>query len=219
MNFEGIFLKFGRDSDITQLQKQGLVYCNTVNYFKDLEGDEMRADELETSNFIGTKKDIILEIWPFDNPKAITRIATTKVVGNIVSPFGNLFCMYTLDLTKVQQEEKFFFDKRLNKKSESCLIIKNVNEFLERLHIALDKNKYSWEHHLVEYKDFSDYYGNRTIFQKDKLYEYQNEFRLFIHNNKSEVIKVELGDISDISIKLSSSFVNTGFFTKRAVNF
>ena len=215
MSFQGIFLKFGKESDIDQLQKLGLVYCNTVKYFKELEDDEMRSDELETSDFIGTRKDLILQIWPQDKPNSITRIALNRIVSHIESPFGNLYCMYSLEMANILEDDKFKIDTRLKKKSESFLIIKDVPEFINRLHKHLDKQQYSWEHHMVEYIDFSDFYGKRTIFQKDKQYDYQNEFRVFIRNDKHDVIKVEIGDISDISIKFPSSILDTAYFTKR----
>jgi hypothetical protein len=214
MNFQGIFLKFGRDCDITQLQEQGLVYCNTVNFFKDLVDDDMRGDEFETATLIGTRQDLVLEIWPVDKPTEITRIATSKLVNHVTSPVGNLYCLYAVDATKMILGEKFYIDERLKEKSESFLIIKDVPTFLRRLHTALDKMKYYWEHHMVEYVDFSNYYGERTNFQKNKMYEYQNEFRVFIQNDKFEIIQVEIGNISDISIKLSSSILDKAFFIK-----
>ena len=217
MDFQEVFLKFGKDCDITQLQNQGLVYCNTVNYFKDLEGDEMRGDEFETATVIGTRKDLILEIWPVDKSAAKTRIATSKIVHHRTSPFGNLYCMYSLNMSKFSEGEKFYIDDRMKKDSEAFLIIKDVPSFLERLHTAVDKKKLYWEHHMVEYLDFSDYYGERTFFQKDKMFKYQNEFRLFIQNDRFDVIQVELGDISDISIKLPTSRLDTGFFVKQTI--
>lgn len=218
MGFNGIFLKFGQDSHITQLQKEGLIYCNSVHYFKDLQNDEMRADEFETANFIGTRDDIMLEIWPVDNPEKITRIATNKILKQITSPFGNLFSLYSLDMSMMEKNEEIRIDTRLKNKSDAFLMIKDVPQFLKRLKKALDERGGYWEHHMVEYIDFSNYYGERTFFQKDKTYEYQKEFRLFIEHAKDEPISISIGDISDISIKFSCSILGKAFFVKKGGN-
>src|SRR3954468_10777084 len=67
MDFEGIFIKFGTVNNIKQLQKEGLVYCNTLKYFSTLK-DFVQGDELETAWLIDNSKNSIFEITPLDSP-------------------------------------------------------------------------------------------------------------------------------------------------------
>jgi hypothetical protein len=178
----------------------------------------MRADEFETADFISTRDDIKFEIWPVDNPEKITRIKAKKILKQINSPIGNLFCLYSLDMSMMEENKEIRIDARLKKNSDAFLIIKDVPQFLQRLRKALDEKGGYWEHHMVEYIDFSNYYGERTFFQKDKTYEYQNEFRLFIEHGKDEPISISVGDISDISIKFSCSILDKAVFVKSSNN-
>jgi len=215
MSFSGIFIKFGEALHINQLQERGLIYCNSFHYFKNLQNDAMRADEFETADFIATRDDVILEIWPLDNPEKITKIKTSKLLKQITSPFGNLFCLYSLDMTEMKEGDKIIIDAKLIQNNDTFLIIKDAPQFLTRLKNGLEKRGGYWEHHVVEYIDFSNYYGERSFFQKDKSLNYQQEFRVMLGNSKDEPISFEIGDISDISIKGSTSVLDRAFFVKK----
>ena len=199
MDFDGIFIKFGKENHIKDLQKNGIVYCSTIQSFAKMD-DFVQGDELEKAWLIDNSKSSLLQIKPIDAPdsKFIT-IKLNKLIGNCEGPFGNLFCLYSLNMLEMRIDEKRLLPPKLLKKYDSYLVIKNIDAFLERLHVALDAKKLCWEHHPIEYKDFSSIKSEKTIFQKDKLYEYQQEFRLFIHNNEEKEIILELGDLSDIS--------------------
>lgn len=199
MDFNGIFIKFGEENHIKDLQQNGLVYCSTIQSFAKMD-DFVQGDELEKAWLIDNSKGSLLQIKPIDDPdsKFIT-IKLNKLIGNREGPFGNLFCLYSLNMLEMQIGEKRLLPPKLLKKYESYLVIKNIDAFLERLHVTLDAKKLCWEHHLIEYKDFSTINAEKTIFQKDKLYEYQQEFRLFIQNNEEKEIILKLGDLSDIS--------------------
>lgn len=38
--FVGLFIKFGEKENIEQLQKEGLLYCNPIEFFKNCENKE-----------------------------------------------------------------------------------------------------------------------------------------------------------------------------------
>jgi hypothetical protein len=90
------FIKFGTVNNIKQLQKEGLVYCNTLKYFSTLK-DFVQGDELETAWLIDNSKNSIFEITPLDSPaRKPLNFKFSKLIGNRTDPFGNLFCLYAL---------------------------------------------------------------------------------------------------------------------------
>lgn len=209
MNFNGFFVKFGAENHIMQLRKEGLLYCRTVHEFAKIEDDSLRGDKLEIAYRLNNAEDSILQIKPVNAPDSdFTKIKLIKYAETISNQFGNLFCLHAINYNDLKEDVPFNFDKR-NKEFGSHFIMINFYEFIKRLHIALDKLNYRWKHNLVEYKDFSKYKGEKTVFQKDKTYEYQKEFRLFIENKIDQHIKIYIGDISDISIIYSSSYIDT----------
>ncbi len=199
MKFNGIFIKFGDFAHIETLQKQGLVFCNTLDYFIK-NTDEVQGDKLEGAYKIDYSKKSIIHLNSINRQNHFNiSIKITKLVKRINNPTENLFCLYSLNMLKMRNNEKWFIPKKLLKKYESFLIIKDVDIFLSRLQSELKKRQFKWEHHLVDYKDFSNKVSTKNIFQKDMQYDYQKEFRLFIENNNHEIIKLYIGDISDIS--------------------
>ena len=103
----------------------------------------------------------------------------------------------------------FKLDTRNKEFGDCFLIIKDTWEFLRRLKSTLQISDTKFSYDMVEYIDFSKYKGKKTIFQKDILYQFQKEFRLFISNHINEPIEIRIGDISDISILYESRTIDT----------
>ncbi len=196
------------------MQKEGHVFCNTIKYFSTLD-DFVQGDELEKAWLVDNSKDSILQIKPVDAPDSeYINIKLSKLLMNREDPFGNLFCLYSLNMLEMEYGEKWMIPQKLLEKYEAYLIITNVDAFLERLHKALDTRKLCWEHHLIEYKDFSNVKTEKTIFQKDKTYDYQKEFRLFIHHDEEKEIELMLGDLSDITHVQTTENSDKKYFIK-----
>ena len=101
---------------------------------------------------------------------------------------------------------------------DSVLIIKNADEFFNRVKDALLANNIGYS------RDFVSYYGFNNVdhlkqIQKDNLriafwkrqkYEYQQEYRLVAHTEVDDYLCVEIGDISDITeIMKTEQLLNT----------
>jgi hypothetical protein len=212
MKFAGVFIKFGNKNHLLQLQKKGLLYCNTVTFFSQLENDKVRGDKLETAVELDYIENGILEIKPKDiqNAKTLSfSIKEAKFISSRADPFGNLFCLHAINVLDKKPNEIFKIDPRNKAFGDYFLLITNTKEFLERLKAGLNTYNYDYSYDMVEYLDFSKYKGRRTIFQKDMINEYQAEFRLFIYNKSSEAIQIEIGDISDISILYNSDTIDS----------
>lgn len=98
------------------------------------------------------------------------------------------------------------------------MIIKNADEFFNRVKDALLANNIGYS------RDFVSYYGFNNVdhlkqIQKDNLriafwkrqkYEYQQEYRLVAHTEVDDYLCVEIGDISDITeIMKTKQLLNT----------
>lgn len=111
--------------------------------------------------------------------------------------YSHLYCLYAIPNVI---DDTYKIDSKMLKFGESALIITKPLEFLERLIGKIESN-YDMDH--VSYYDNCPMVnGKYEIFQKQKTFEYQNEFR--IAANLIEDNSVFIGDITDISILLDS---------------
>ncbi len=92
------------------------------------------------------------------------------------------------------------FDPRAKGFGNHFLFIKDPHEFLKRTRNAIKKSNHRFSCSMVQYLDFSEYTGKKTVFQKDIKYTVQKEFRIFIENTSGKPIAIEIGDLSDISV-------------------
>ena len=110
------------------------------------------------------------------------------------------------------------FNTKMPSFGDSVLIIKNADEFFNRVKDALLANNIGYS------RDFVSYYGFNNVdhlkqIQKDNLriafwkrqkYEYQQEYRLVAHTEVDDYLCVEIGDISDITeIMKTKQLLNT----------
>jgi hypothetical protein len=121
--------------------------------------------------------------------------------GRIVQPFGNVFCLYAVNLLNKPFGELFNVDSKVKGFGDYFLIINDTRTFLKRLKTALDaKGIKNFETGMVAYKDFSKYTGKKTVFEKDIKFAYQQEWRLFVANKNDEPVKIEIGSLEDIAL-------------------
>ena len=182
----GILFKTGKHEHIVDLQRNGAVYLNTLEYFRKIEDNEIRGDSSEGATEIHQIKKLqlfikdkfIAEALPDSN-------AQLKVFNQDL--FGNIFSLYAIN--KDHLLPKFEVDKRLLKFGEKTLIIKNGFEFSQRLVEAFKAMGYSYKLGMVKYYDKDKYSGKIDVFSKPSILDYQYEFRYFINNKKNEPVK------------------------------
>jgi len=212
MEFCGIFIKFGTKEHLLKLQKDGLLHCRPLNYFKDIEDNNLRGDKFETVVELIYIKNPLLQIKPASDPSAEYKsipITKAQIVYYRTDDFGNLFCLHAINVLEKEEGEIFSIDKRNKKFGDHFLMITDTSEFIERLQKSLLENNLNYEHDLVKYFELAKYKGKKTVFNKDMIYEYQKEFRLFIHNTTNQIIEFKIGDLSDISVLYPSTIADT----------
>ncbi|WP_286709613.1 MULTISPECIES: hypothetical protein [Sphingobacterium] len=198
-----ILIKIGRKEDLVKLQQLGQVYFGTFEGYRTQEKEDIdldqtdfyRRDSLEglERRFSGSGS---IRFKSKDQKDVTINIPEMKL-NLFQNKYSHLYCLYAIPNVI---DDTYKIDSKMLKFGESALIITKPLEFLERLIGKIESN-YDMDH--VSYYDNCPMVnGKYEIFQKQKTFEYQNEFR--IAANLIEDNSVFIGDITDISILLDS---------------
>ncbi|MGE5107917.1 MAG: hypothetical protein ACM3H8_10255 [Sphingobacteriales bacterium] len=206
-----LFIKFGQKNHLLEMQKEGLLYCNTITFFTNIEGDNNRHDRdesvFETEYFENTllqfrlSNDLIGDEceWKDLNAKTI------RVKKWFEKPLGNLFCMSAFNISPELRSTEFKFHENFLSFGQFGLVIMNQEIFLNRLIGKLKEmgnEDIKTGYGFVNYIDLKNYSGKKNLFQKDKKFAWQEEFRIFFNTNKCEnndSLKISIGNMEDIS--------------------
>ena len=117
--------------------------------------------------------------------------------------YCNVLCLYSL--WKNIENEQLIIDKRNKIFGKYCTVITDIEEFLNRVVKAVEKENYVYRIQNVNYinKNFEYKIDDQEIpFTKFDIFSYQKEFRIAIDTkrNKNEPYKLEIGDLRDITI-------------------
>ena len=238
---------FNKESYADAFLKKGQLYCNSLEYFRKLESNDGRGDNLEGAVFIYQPKDISpIEILKPNTNEVLATIKQNELRGPVIGhnnnlDFFNLYCMYAVHIQNFEkayetEEEKNKIINELNKMYEKAknlddemlsfgdysVVIFRVSEFINRVKKIAGINLIY--HNLVDYYDATNFSGEFTtlqaIFKKDKKYAYQQEYRfLFDFNNKKiEAREICIGSISDIAFKIQTRDINKKIVLKSKNN-
>jgi hypothetical protein len=196
-----ILMKFGSEDNMNSLLKEGIIFCNTLEYYtrEDVKANKQLADKDETCFNMKFYDKGILQVKGKDGESLKLNVTNfqLKEFGN--SPLFNVYCMFGLRIPKSLKEETAMYSPDLAEFGTHFVLIQNMPEFLKRLDDALSKLPYKSDRRFVEYKDFSSFTGSKTAFQKNKSFEHQNEYRILIETHLSEPITVTLGSLEDVA--------------------
>jgi len=195
-------IKVGKSIHIDQLQREGLVYCNTVKYFRDLENnDKERHDGREGANssiktqnlqiFIPGRKDLL----PVQITKSHLNTYDEKTL------MTHLYCLYAM--TPKHITGKPFIDEKNIDFGEKALLITKPLEFIERIKKAISQTL-KCNYDLVDYYDDNETHEHLTVFQKPNQFQHQNEFRFHFTGHIGDMLELRIGSIGDISQTLDS---------------
>lgn len=189
----------------------GEVYANSIFNFRKTEDDFGRGDLFEGSIKTINKNEISNE----DFFKGVSENFIDHIVGNVVyidefSQYLKVFSMYCL-------EKDAIIDEKILKFGDSCIIIKNKEEFFKRIGIALNCmriNIDAFNLGKVSYYDFEDETKYLNPLYKLRTLSWQNEFRIVFYPGAMlsvfdrSPIKINIGSIEDIAeLKDSKTFI------------
>lgn len=182
--------KFGKREHMEQLRDEGLVYLNSLSYFRALEKDLNRSDENECLTAVYHKTH---DMWIGDHVIPAENIPEIKMT---LHHTWHVFCMFGI----IDHKGKMRFpiiDRRIYEDGEWDTAAAIVSPpFFNRLRNKLDGTP-AWGVTPVEYVDLKTYNGVVGPFRKDRRFAYQNECRLafFAKNDKPRILR--LGSLKD----------------------
>jgi len=197
----GTLIKFGQQAHLLQLQDEGLLYLNNLQYFWEIEDQGLRGDPFDCVAEVKRGPKVTI---PVQNGKELVLEGEWVIRFHPPEPEKiNIYCMYALrpfSGTCAVDERNYRF-------GSFALILLNRPEFMRRIETTVKDQKIPCNANLVEYVDNS-HIGKVGPFRKLKKFEYQSEWRLVCYNGPGGPRKIRIGNIRDISIILRSDQIN-----------
>ena len=130
--FRGLFLKFGQQEHIEQLQKQGLIYCNTFEYFQKCENKEQHDPYENASEILkGKNCKLIIDGKEFEvDPESSIGIYK----GNDPNcDYTNIFCTAAFSYDSKLVHNHNIYDPSLFDFGNTILVIHDIEIFISRM--------------------------------------------------------------------------------------
>jgi hypothetical protein len=203
----GGLIRFGQKEHILDLFENGLVYCNTIKYFRELE-NKARGDRYEGTSRITNSVHITnFELTFPDNshPPLKLHPKSFHLREFYDNPIGNLYCLFAVYTDEIRKKGIYKIDMKMNQfEASHFIIIHTPGEFIRRIREELQKLNYEYKDGLVKYYNKQTFNGTLTMFDKSDEYAYQNEFRFLIGNDGQKPLILKLGSLKDISLVLEA---------------
>lgn len=190
-----------------------------LKYYVDLEkttDDEDVGDKYDGQMML---QDVKISMYTVDTHEFIAQFDAPSATMNLGYLECPVFCMFMFDYRNHVEENlegenltvKYQFTEEQLKKmpnfGDSVLIIKNGDEFVNRVKKGLLEAGYGFSRDHVQYYAFNNVEhlkqiqsdNSRIAFWKRDKYSYQQEYRFLIHDFVDDYLSVEIGDISDIT--------------------
>ena len=213
-----MLMKFGSEKNLKKLQA-GQLYMKNLKYYVDLEkttDDEDVGDKYDGQMML---QDVKISMFTVDTHEFIAQFDAPSASMNLGYLACPVFCMFMFDYRNHVEEHlegenltvKYQFTEEQLKKmpnlGESVLIIKNGDEFVNRVKKGLLDAGYGFTRDHVQYYAFNNVEhlkqvqkdNSRIAFWKRDKYSYQQEYRFLIHDFVDDYLSVNIGDISDIT--------------------
>jgi hypothetical protein len=214
-----ILMKFGSKENLERIQN-GQVYMKNLDYYINLEKET--TDENIGDMFDGQMPihDVNISMYNPETNELIYQFKSDMATMNLGFKKSPVLCMFILDqrnfISSNVNEDLLSFrftfteeqKEKLAKFGDSVLLIKNPEEFFNRMEAGLvadginftrDRVKYYEKNIMQHFQDVTDDY-KRIAFWKRKKYEHQQEYRYLIFNRSVEDhYTLSIKDLTDIS--------------------
>lgn len=204
------FIKFGSEENIRDLQENGTIYCNTIEYFRQLEDNYLRGDSYEgTFKISNYPPDSKITLYLQDKKEIELKTAKLHLREFYTDIKGNIYCLTAIKREEVVNLGTLTLDEKNKKFGTHFLLIKDNQEFFNRLIKGFEKENYDIRTGFVKYYDRHKINGELDIFHKSQEFEYQKEFRIIIKNERQSLIKIQIGSLKNISQVFETKDLNT----------
>jgi hypothetical protein len=194
------FIKFGSEENIRDLQENGTIYCNTIEYFRQLEDSYLRGDSYEgTFKITNYPPDSKITLYLPDKKEIELKTAKLHLREFYTDIKGNIYCLTAITREEIIKLETLKLDLKNSRFGTHFLLIKDNQQFFDRLMKGFENEKLSIKTGFVKYYDKHLINGELDLFHKSKEFEYQKEFRIIVKNDMQNPIKFQIGSLKEIS--------------------
>jgi hypothetical protein len=198
-------MKFGQAEHMAALFYDGLLYCNTLEYFKDLESNDGTGDPLESATHVYDHTQFQAWILDDDGNKVAelkSEYDSTCKLTHFRGGERNVYCMYGVySAASTYVDPRNYTNERGEITKPVGVLITNVDEFRRRLEAAVQRDATITTVHArsVEYVSEEFHTGEVGPFRKYARLAYQSEFRLLFVPGDGQPRTVVLGSLEDIA--------------------
>ena len=194
-----MLIKFQQLNFLEELRNKGKFYCNTREFFRDLELKEQKkgkGDKFEQTHSIENTKSTRIEITNEDGSYKDENFYQGRIITYDIINLGQIYCFTKID----SYSELKHLDDRILSWSDYFLIINNSELLINRISSKLKQLNIDNEIRKIEYKNLQ----TKSIIKMDPFiknidFAYQQEFRIFLNTNGNKPFEFEIGSIEDIS--------------------
>lgn len=197
-----LLLRRGKEKHIRSFLEKGEMCFNTMESFRNVEKEEFakkngRNDPHEgafSRKYHGNVKIKMIE-HDVENAVPIFLDGENFVEVDLMND-GNIFSMSSICQSQLDLK---LIDIDISSFGDSLIIITNPNEFIKRVELELKRKNIKFHFGTVKYyvDDYSGELGGP--FDKNKFFEKQREYRIFIDSDGKDKILIEIGNIEDIA--------------------
>ena len=228
------FVKIYKEEEWADDLMAGRLYANRLSYFRKVEKTEeanaYQGDPDEGA--IVHQRDAInrVVLGKYDMSDDVVQI---KIQMDWMKHL-NLFCVYaghSGGFEEISQGNLAEFRKQIElpgemlKFGDYAVVIRNTSEFIGRVENAIRAQNYALYRGLVRYYDpdvdnVEMGHGLQPILHKPKAFSYQKEYRFVIGTGTvgEESVVLDIGDISDIAVRMDAGQINASLNVKIADN-
>ena len=221
----GCFIKFMAPEYVDSFLNEGLLYMNTLEYFRTYEEEDkhLRADCYE--GLAASYDSQSVEMTLVKDGTRIEPIGKIDVFQPLADSI-NVYCMTMI--THHDLRTSFKLDKKFEKFGSKAVLIEGagLHKFMERLHKAIESDVNLGSIYpsrkvagSVEYVRREDHHQNLDVFNKFNDYSWQREYRIALGREiGAGALSLKLGDISDIvQVVDTTELMNMVFALKKSL--
>lgn len=205
-----LIIKLGAQEHMRSLFEDGVIYMNTLEFYRTLEAHDERRDVNEGAERVRNRRGGVLkrknpETGTFEDIAQLTHSRIRELNSNLQNL--NVYCLYYLKSempikslgTVIDQRTKLGF-------GDYAVIVADAGEFVTRIKQAAMNKGFQHFRSLVKYADFSEEDVEAGPFMKDQAFAHQSELRIAVHTgeNRGAAIKIEIGSMKDIAVMVPS---------------
>lgn len=198
-----IFIKFGEREHLERLRLEGEIFCRSAHAFREIEDGGVRGDPLEgvIFHYQANRVNITMNTSIGEEINLTNSLVGQVTMTGMGNENFNIFSLYGCKAVP----GRYIFDSRVSAFGRHCIVFTNTQEFIDRVKIGAATGGLWCNYAMVDYFAKEERHGRISVFDKQKLYEYQSEFRFAFSPGTAEPIILKLGSLIDITTEVIST--------------